>query len=328
MFTASCQGRNSDVRTMELDGDNTIFSITFIEGEKHVLCGSQDGVLWIDRDSNARVAKMILEAGSPVYAVVVSKDGHWIVTGELGRMVVWDARTHKKVHEMKEHNRKECVSAIDVSNDSTRVVSGSDDKSVHIFSVTSGKHLIGPILHENYVIGVKFSQGGERIATATVNGSVRIFDVCTGIQLCNIPIPVDRNPSTPLAWSTDGRKLFVARPGKVVCLHSSPEGPLISWHSEWAIQNSNSPISIVNSGRFIACSAGSSISFWDPTSYEQLGHPILHSATVRCLAISSDGRHLVCGTKDQKIIVHDLCKMLSESYFTVKVSLLFCFVSI
>ena len=306
-------------KNIELDGGDTIFSVTFLEedGRKHILCGSQAGVLLIDHGTE--VVRTMLEVNSPVYAVAASKDGRWIVTGELGKMVVWDARTLERVHEMKEHNiKKQCVSAVDLSDDSTKVVSGSDDKAVRVFSLMSGKLLIGPILHDNYVTGVKFSPDGVRIATAAVKRGVGVFDVYTGVQLLYIPIPIGRNPGTPLAWSADGLKLFVVSPGKIVCFDASQEGLLTS-HSEWAIQNSNSPISIVNGGRFIACSAGTSVSFWDPNSHEQLRHPIVHSSIVVCLAISSDGSYLVYGTEDQKITVHDLRKTLAELCFTFDV---------
>ncbi|KAG9313282.1 hypothetical protein JVU11DRAFT_5586 [Chiua virens] len=312
----------NDTRKIELNGDNTIYSVAFADGEKHILCGSQEGVLWID---DAQVVKTMKVSGS-VFAVAVSNDGLWIVTGEFGRVVVWDAKTHDQVHELKAHNaKKQCVSAIDVSNDSTRVVSGSDDKTVRIFSITSGEQLVGPIQHDNFVVGVKFSPGGERVAAAAVqverHGGVRVFDARTGVNLLHIFIPIERNLSTPLAWSNDGRKLFVASPGKISCVEHLQESST-STHVDWVIHNSDSPVSIVNNGGFIACSAGFSVSFWDPYTHKQLGDPIVHSAVIRCFTVSRDGKHLICGTRDQKIVVHELSDTFTQPRFTVDLPLM------
>lgn len=249
-----------------------------------------------------------MNTGSSVYAVVASMNGRWIVSGDLRyKVVVWNAVTHKKAIEISDHT--DYVYAVDVSVDSTRIASGSRDFTVRVFDLVSGKRLIPPLQHENSVVGVKFSPDGSRVATATYQyASIGIYDAHSGRKLFGIPIRVTSAPVTPLAWSSNGQQLFVATSGRITSFDIST-----SSRSEWSVRMSDENASIVTHGRFIAYSAGSSVSFWDYTSWQRIGSMITHATQVICISISHDGRYLACG-RDNGITVHNLADLLPDAY--------------
>ncbi|KAI6045477.1 hypothetical protein EDC04DRAFT_60772 [Pisolithus marmoratus] len=244
-----------------------------------------------------------------INSVVVSRDGRWIVSGDDGmKVIVWNVATHEKVLDFTGHKSRIC--AIDISNDSTRIASAGGGV-VWIFSATSGIRLLPPLLHYK-IRGVKFSPDGSRFATASSDSGCRIYSTHNGDMLFDSGSQGSTNTSllvTPLAWSSDGQKLFVASTTKITCFNVSN-----SSSSEWFIHGEQSRASIVSNGKFIACSAGSSVSLWDCVSHRQIGNIIKHPVEIKCIALSPSGGYLACGLKGGKITIHNLRDVL-PGYF-------------
>ena len=249
-----------------------------------------------------------MKASGNVYGAVASMDGRWIVSGDLGnKVIVWNTVTHQKTIEISDHTNY--VYTVDVSGDSKRIASGSEDCTARIFDIVSGARVIPPLKHNAAVIGVKFSPDGSRIATATYQYTfVGIYDSSSGNKLHEISIRVTGAPVTPLAWSPDGKQLFVATSGKITHFDTST-----SFLSDWLVHGNDNHTAIVTHGQFIACSAGSSVSFWDYASRQQIGTIIDHATQVGCISISRDGRYLACG-RDNGITVHNLTGLLPQAY--------------
>ena len=78
-----------------------------------------------------------------------------------------------------------------------------------VWSITTGERLVGPLRHDEYVTGTKFSPNGEQIATACSSGSIRVFDSRNGNELITIDTAIPRLAAIiPLAWSSDGQRVF------------------------------------------------------------------------------------------------------------------------
>ncbi|KIO02208.1 hypothetical protein M404DRAFT_148331, partial [Pisolithus tinctorius Marx 270] len=254
-----------------------------------------------------------MEAGGSIYSVVVSQDGRWILSGDNGKnAILWNAATHEKVREFTEHRYS--IYGADISSDGTKLASADWDNA-EIFSIPSGDRLLPPLPHD-YVSGVKFSPDGTRFATVSKTLGFRVYNTDDGNILFDSGKSgcVSDWRCTPLAWSSDGQQLFVANKGKIICCDLAK-----SSSSEWLIHENRSQPSIASNGRFIACSAGSSVSLWDCVSHKQIGGIITHSAEVRCVALSASGRYLACGNGNN-ITVHDLRNVLPLGCFEHSVS--------
>lgn len=250
-----------------------------------------------------------MQTNNRIYSVVVSKDGRWIVTGDKGRKaIVWNATTHEKVLELIEHEREVC--AVDISSDCTRMVSVGGS-TIRIASFPSGTRLLPPIT-QSCVFGVKFSPDSSRFATIAVRRGFRVYNTHDGVILFSSG-PGDlvcKWPATnPLAWSSDSQHLFVANPGETTCLDLSK-----SSSSVWSIHETHPRVSLVSNGRFIACSAGSSVSFWDCVSHKQIDSMISHTTEIYCTALSPSGRLLACGGS-KNVTIHRVRDVLSPEYF-------------
>ena len=316
-------------RTIEIDARHTIYSLAFVKGAKQVLSGGSEGKLrrWRVSDGG-KIGEPIQGGGGEIYAVAVSPDGKWLVCGLKpvngeANVEVWNAQTHKKVFDIWDH--KNLVFSVDISADSTTFATGSKDETAFIWSMTTGKRLVGPLQHDgSWVMSVRLSpSGGHHIATAasTVGNqktmSVRIYNSDNGRLLLRLPSKVSKSGSASLAWSADARQLFVALNGEVELFDASSGSSL----SKWAIPG-GSPIRIASARnqKFIVVSTNSSVSFWDVSTHKQIGTTLKHTSAIFSTVLSSNDNHVAVGEKNGKVTLRNLRDILPGAYLTVNVS--------
>ncbi|KAI6018342.1 hypothetical protein EDC04DRAFT_2941978 [Pisolithus marmoratus] len=285
-------------------------NISFAD-ESQVVGGHFDGSIrrWKIEDGQQQGPRPPVRAKVCVNSIVVSQDRRWIVSGEWeNKVTVRNASTHEKVLEFTEHGGP--VYGVDISHDSTRIAS-VDYRNARIFSITSGNRLLPPLPH-NWVHGVKFSPDGSRLATASVDHGFRVYSTHNGDILFDSGLEGLTSPqlTTPLAWSSDSQQLFVAARGKITCFDVCKASS-----AQWLIHESRSWPSVASNGRFIACSAGPSVSLWDCLSHKQVGSIVTHTTGICCVALSPSGGYLACGFSDGNIRVHNLRDVLPHKYF-------------
>jgi len=115
---------------IEVNESDTILSLVFLEDGQHLLSG-EDGMIrqWC-ADNGTEVGEPIITSGR-VRAIALSGDRKWIVSSEGNWATVWDRVGRQRVLTVTEHTA--LVRTVDVSSDSTRFATGSEDKkSLHL----------------------------------------------------------------------------------------------------------------------------------------------------------------------------------------------------
>ena len=246
-------------------------------------------------------------------AISVSKDGKWIVCGTDKGARVWDAELREKTIIVED---TKSVWAVDISPDSTGFATGTNEDA-SIWSITGGERLVGPLRHDQWVNGVRFSPDGEHIAASGLGGSVRIFDSRNGSQLIDANT-IARVRSlwsiTPLAWSNDAQRIFtVSHDERIKCFAVSTGSQLAA---SPILDNSYS-ISLAGSNKFIAAIAKDAIMFLDTSTFAKVGTAIEGEWAT---GISLDSSRIAAGRRDGKIIIYDLANFLPDSYGPFQVS--------
>ena len=77
----------------------------------------------------------------------------------------------------------DAVRSVVFSPDGTRIASGSDDHTIHLWDVVSGVHLKTLEGHSNLVLSVVFSPDGTRIASGSGDHTIRLWDAASGTPL-------------------------------------------------------------------------------------------------------------------------------------------------
>jgi ribosome assembly protein SQT1 len=112
-------------------------------------------------------------------------DGKSIVTGSAdSTIIVWDPRTGSAivrfdVSDSRFHQAG--VTSLDVSNDSSLIVSGGTDGSVNVLHATSGKFVssLGHHTEGLSIESIKFSNAMGFVATSGVDGVVNVWELST-----------------------------------------------------------------------------------------------------------------------------------------------------
>ena len=318
---------------MELDTGHSgvVWTVAFHPDGKHLLGGTNNGIQRWRLADGKEVGKQL--AGNQLRAISVSKDQKWMVCGtERGPgATVWDGEMQEKLIHVE---RTEGVWAVDISPDSARFATGIH-YAASIWSITSGKRLVGPLSQDELVIGIRFSPSGERVATACRGNSIRIFDSHAGDNLVTIRNEITYKVATPLAWSSDGEQLFATACDNKIRSFDASTGSLLAESRILQYEPDNiTSIALPDNGKFIAAIATierTSISFLDVSTLTRIV-PVLEDIELpssittyeqidASIAISLDSSHLAYGRGDGKIVVRHLSSVLPDLYGPFPVSI-------
>ena len=267
----------------EIDVGRNVEVLTFTANGEYLVTGEEEVRVWRVKDGK-QVARM--ETQRPVVSLAASKNGKWIATGTLRELLVWNAETYEKVIKHWEGN---FIRGVDFSPDSTQLVAGTDNKAATIWDLATGKQ-VQTLRHRLYVKAAKYSLEGDRIATAT-DESVRVWDSNDGCLLVDIKVTATPWFNTSLLWSND--HLFVVSNEKIKEFDAST----CSKVSERPVPNTNwySCVALPKHERLIAFSAKRIVTFWDPSTHNQLALTLQHPEDIRSIAFSPDDRILAIG---------------------------------
>jgi WD40 repeat protein len=139
----------------------------------------------------------VVTAGAELTALAVSKDGKQVISGRAdGKIEIWavakmlsqpatkPAASVKPLREWKAHD-KSVTSLAFVSPKGGTLISGSEDGTVRMWQIESGKQL-AKLEHGGTVTAVAAASDGEVLASAGVNGMTRLWKRSGGSPIAEI----------------------------------------------------------------------------------------------------------------------------------------------
>ena len=150
-----------------------------------------------------------------IASLAVSPNGHQIVTAnKYGyEMKIWDTATGRLRRTLQS---KERVASIAISPDARLIASAGpvnvikDNFALEIWNAGSGQHLQTLKGHKEGIESIAFSPNGHLIASASLDGSVKLWEIGTTVRLLH-SFEGESNPLYSAAFSPDSR--FVAAAG-------------------------------------------------------------------------------------------------------------------
>ena len=198
---------------------------------------------------------------------------------------------------------------------------------IHLLNTETGEILDISLSDPNYapedprrpeVRTLLFSPDGKKLVSGTMGGKVQVWDVETGVALTSFfaeEPPIDdryRDPIVALAFSSDSSLLAVGSL-KQIRLLGSPKKPHFKevsygedvWGTALVFSPDNSVIvRSLTAGR---------IQLWDVTTGNELTTLDGHTATVKTLGFSADGKTLVSASEDGTILLWDWDQVLTTT---------------
>jgi WD40 repeat protein len=121
----------------------------------------------------------VLQHACPVWCVAFSPvvGSNVLASGDSydGTINLWDVRV---VIKRELHGHSYSIRSLAFSPDGSQLVSGSDDHTVCLWSVASGKLLKKLTGHSRIVLSVAFHPNGKQVASCSCDSIVRIWTVC------------------------------------------------------------------------------------------------------------------------------------------------------
>ncbi|KAB2339761.1 CHAT domain-containing protein [Actinomadura rudentiformis] len=151
------------------------------------------------------------------------------------------------------------------------------------------------VRHRKSVIGVAFSPDGQWLATASSDGTARLWDSVSGRQTHSFKHPGWLNVVTSVAFSPDGTRLATGSEDGIGRVWDVASGRLVVRLSH---EGSVASVAFSPDGRCVAtASQDKSVRLWDPVNGQELSRLAI-GASARSVAFSLDGRRLVSGSED------------------------------
>ncbi len=121
----------------------------------------------------------IIEKGhtSSIYAIAISPDGKYIVSGSNKTIKIWDFKTGECLNTLEGHTSS--INSIAISPDGKYIVSGSIDTTIKIWDFKTGECLNTLEGHIDSVNSISISPDGKYIVSGSDDDTIKIWDFKT-----------------------------------------------------------------------------------------------------------------------------------------------------
>jgi WD40 repeat protein len=260
-----------------------VHAVAFSPDGSTLISGSEDktAVLW-DLATGQEIRTVHSYTGA-ISSIALSPDGHTLVTTGGRTLWIWDLPSGREILSRTGDEETRIIS-VAFSLDGYTFAWGSNENSVGLAELKVEQPQIDPVTgrarpanplqaqrnlsaHADSVTSVAFSHDGRTLASGSVDDTIKLWDVASGLQLRTLAGHADT--VTSLAFSPDGRLLASASIDATIILWDTATGQQL----RTLIGHSGSVASVAFSpdGRTLASGGEySTVKLWDVST----GHEI------------------------------------------------------
>jgi hypothetical protein len=237
----------------------------------------------------------------PITALAFTADGSQIVVGGYHELLIWDAKTGTLASRIGNMPQRTFGIAFSPDNEWLAVAGGAPGVSgeVRVIPWNDGpKHDAQTkilALHDDVFFTVAFRPDGGQLVAGGADGSVRVFDVPTGVERLKISNHADW--VTTVCFSPDGKRIATASRDKTAKVFDAENGGLLATFSEH-----NAPVRAVAfsaDGKSVVSAGGNRIRVWNVDDSKQVGEMAPFDNDIHTL--SSNGEFVIAAAADRSV---------------------------
>ena len=267
-------------------------SAAYAGDERFLLTGSRDGTVRVWNRHTGEVVRKWAPHRGWVGKIRVSPDGKWALSYASGHLIV-ETSIDTGRPRLPWDRHLSSVQALAFAPDGSRIVSGSLDRTIRVWDVSTWK-TVRTVPSSSGVTSVAVSPDGLRMLAGSKDGKVRELMLETGE-----PTHVLRGHLghvRAVAYLRAGRALSTADDGVVRVWNIDKEAPVhvMTGHLGGVMDLAVSP----DGKRALSGGRDCTVREWDLNTGRLLHTTLAHRGEVHAVAYSPDGRHAISGGRE------------------------------
>ncbi len=251
--------------------------------------------------------KMIWKAPAEVNALAISPNGDILASGgEDNNITLWNINTGQVLTVLKGHKQAISTNGLAFASNAYILGSTSNDHTARLWNVTPDTQItdqnVSLLGHTDILQGITFSPDGNKVATSSADGSVRLWDVKTGKAL-RVLIG-HKNTVFGVRFLANGTDLITASQDRTLRLWDIETGI-----TKRVLQGHTGGVTdvVAKSGQIFSASHDGKIMRWNANIADQR---ILNLASEPAsAAISPDGKYIAVGFANGALHLYSLADM-------------------
>nr|XP_004562678.2 periodic tryptophan protein 2 homolog [Maylandia zebra] len=220
------------------EGDfNNLTAAAYHKPNRILVTGFASGIFHLHELPEFNLIHSLSISDQRIASVAINSSGDWIGFGcsRMGQLLVWEWQSESYVFKQQGHFNN--MASLAYSPDGQYIVTGGDDSKVKVWNTNTGLCFVTFTEHTSSVTNVTFTSSGFVIVSASLDGTVRAFDLhrYRNFRTFTSPRPaqfsslaVDASGELVSAGAQDSFEIFLwsMQTGRLLEVLAGHEGPV------------------------------------------------------------------------------------------------------